>query len=110
MRRHRDRRATPRRAESAPPRSGRPKDDDDDPTWSETALGAALTLTVTPASNRGPRFEAKTTAVHAAALARFGVVNASARARAASAATCIQADCTPPSCQPGVWLSAALAK
>ena len=35
---HRDRRATPRRAESAPPRSGRPKGYDGGATWSETAL------------------------------------------------------------------------
>ncbi len=36
---HRDRRATRRRAESTPPRSGRPAGDDGDASWSETALG-----------------------------------------------------------------------
>ena len=42
MPKHRDRRATRHRAESAPPRSGRPKGDDGGATWSETALDAAL--------------------------------------------------------------------
>ena len=45
---HRDRRVTSPRSESAPPRSGRPKDDDDRSTQLENALGwgAALRATV----------------------------------------------------------------
>ena len=36
---HRNRRATLRRTESAPPRSGRPQGDDGGAAWSESALG-----------------------------------------------------------------------
>ena len=39
---HRNRRATLRRTESAPPRSGRPKGDDGGAAWSESALAGLL--------------------------------------------------------------------
>ena len=42
MLKHRDRRATPARIESAPLRSRRPKGDDGGSNWSENALGSTL--------------------------------------------------------------------
>ncbi len=50
MLKHRDRRATPPRIESAPLRSRRPKADDGGSNWSENALGYADVVVARPAT------------------------------------------------------------
>ncbi|MBD8678339.1 hypothetical protein [Sphingomonas sp. CFBP 13720] len=53
MLKHRDRRATPARIESAPLRSRRPKGDDGGSNWSENALGSTLRVDVPPDATGG---------------------------------------------------------
>ncbi len=62
-------------------------------------------ISATASRTKAQRAGARTGSAHAAF--RAGI---SAATRFASATTCACADAIPPSCQPGVWLSAALAK